>query len=107
MLYGLVHSASYLWFAEQFFIARDYEVYRIDHSSIKKDFDQLAEQRRHESHTLCPSDPSFLTHSMGGTILRAIKSIHPDFSILWVVMLGPPNHGSEIVYEWGNWKLFA
>jgi len=36
---------------------------------------------------------------MDGTILRVIKSIHPDFSILQVVMFGPPNHGSEIVYD--------
>ena len=43
---------------------------------------------------------------MGGIILRVIKSTHPDFSVARVVMLGPPNHGSEIVDEWGDWKLF-
>ena len=107
MLRGLVHSASCLWIAEQFFIARDYEVYRIDHPSIEKDLDQLAEQIRHESQTLCRSDPSFLTYSMGGTVLRVIKSTHPDFAVARVVMLGPPNHGLEIVDEWGDWKLFV
>ena len=44
---------------------------------------------------------------MGGIILRVIKSTHPDFAVARVVMLGPPNHGSEIVDEWGDWKLFV
>ena len=83
-------------------MARDYEVYRIDHPSIEKDLDQLAEQIRHESQTLCRSDPSFLTYSMGGTVLRVIKSTHPDFVVARVVMLGPPNHEPEIVDELGG-----
>ena len=44
---------------------------------------------------------------MGEIILRVIKSTHPDFAVARVVMLGPPNHGSEIVDEWGDWKLFV
>ena len=44
---------------------------------------------------------------MGGIILRVIKSTHPDFAVARVVMLGPPNHGSEILHEWGDWKLFV
>ena len=43
----------------------------------------------------------------GWIILRVIKSTHPDFAVARVVMLGPPNHGSEIVDEWGDWKLFV
>ena len=43
-----------------------------------------------------------LTYSMGGTVLRVIKSTHPDFAVARVVMLGPPNHESEIVDELGG-----
>lgn len=107
MLHGLGHSASSLWFAERFFRANDYQVYRLDYPSTEKDLDHLAEQISHEAQALCPMAPNFLTHSMGGIIIRLIKSKHPDFKLFRVVMLGPPNHVSEIVDEWGDWKLFA
>ena len=96
-----------LWIAEQFFTAPDYEVHRLAYPSTKKDLDQLGEQIRREAQGLCSTTPNFLTHSMGGIILRVIKSTHPDFAVARVVMLGPPNDGSEIVDEWGDWKLFV
>ena len=98
---GAQHQYS-LWIAEQFFTARDYEVHRLAYPSTKKDLGQLGEQIRSEAQGLCPTTPNFLTHSMGGIILRVIKSTHPDFAVARVVMLGPPNHGSEIVDEWGG-----
>jgi triacylglycerol lipase len=107
MLHGLGRSTNTLWIAEQFFAARDYEVYRLAYPSTKKDLDQLGEQIRKEAQGLCPTTPNFLTNSMGGIILRVIKSTHPDFAVARVVMLGPPNHSSEIVDEWGDWKLFV
>lgn len=72
----------------------------------KKDLHQLGEQIKREAQGLCSTTPNFLTHSMGGIILRVIKSTHPDFAAARVVMLGLPNHGSEIVDEWWDWKLF-
>ena len=89
MLHGLGRSANSLWIAEQFFTARDYEVHRLDYPSTKKDLDQLGEQIRSEAQGLCSTTPNFLTHSMGGIILRVIKSTHPDFAVARVVMLGP------------------
>ena len=107
MLHGLGRSANSLWIAEQFFTAHDYEVHRLAYPSTKKDLGELDEQIRSEAQGLCPTTPNFLTHSRGGIILRVIKTTHPDFAVARVVMLGPPNHGSEIVDEWGDWKLFV
>ena len=107
MLQGSGSSANSLWSAEQFFTTRDYEVYRLAYPSTKKALGQLVEQIRKEAQGLCPTTPNFLTHSMGGIILRVIKSTHPDFAVARFVMLGPPNHGSEIVDEWGDRKLFV
>ena len=81
MLHGLGRSTNTLWTAEQFFAARDYEVYRLAYPSTKKDLDQLGEQIRKEAQGLCPTTPNFLTNSMGGIILRVIKSTHPDFAV--------------------------
>ena len=107
MLQGSGSSANSLWSAEQFFTTRDYEVYRLAYPSTKKALGQLVEQIRKEAQGLCPTTPNFLTHSMGGIILRVIKSTHPDFAVARFLMLGPPNHGSEIVDEWGDRKLFV
>ena len=41
MLHGLGRSTNTLWTAEQFFAARDYQVYRLAYPSTKKDLDQL------------------------------------------------------------------
>lgn len=107
MVHGLGRSANSLWIAEQFFHARGYHVHRLEYPSTKKNFDRLAAQVKEDAENLCPSAPNFLTHSMGGIVLRIIKSRHPDFKVARVVMLGPPNHGSEIVDEWGDWSFFA
>lgn len=107
MLHGLGRSANSLRIAEQFFTALDYEVHRLAYPSTKKDLGQLGEQIRKKAKGLCSITPNFLKHSMGGIILRVITSTHPDFAVARVVMLGPPNHGSEIVNELGDWKLFV
>ena len=43
---------------------------------------------------------------MGGIILRQIQAITPLPYVGRVVMLGPPNQGSEIVDKMGNMKVF-
>jgi pimeloyl-ACP methyl ester carboxylesterase len=48
----------------------------------------------------------FVTHSLGGILVRSYFKRHPLTRLGRVVMLGPPNQGSEVVDELGSWWMF-
>lgn len=47
-----------------------------------------------------------VTHSLGGIIVRDYLSRHKVKELGRVVMLAPPNQGSEVVDRIGHWKTF-
>ena len=50
---------------------------------------------------------NFVTHSLGGIILRRMETMSGAPRIGRVVMIAPPNQGSEVVDSLKDWKLFA
>jgi pimeloyl-ACP methyl ester carboxylesterase len=48
----------------------------------------------------------FVTHSLGGILVRQYLSAHAPPDIGRVVMLSPPNGGSEVADHLGSWRLY-
>jgi triacylglycerol esterase/lipase EstA (alpha/beta hydrolase family) len=85
-----------------------YSVDNCDYPSTRMSVEQIAEyvfsksiNIGHESEKI-----HFVTHSLGGIVLRYILSRQKVNQLGHVVMLAPPNQGSEVVDKLKHWGVF-
>ena len=109
LLHGLARTSRSMRPLEDKLISQGYTVVNIDYPSRKHPVTQLSRTVRATitRHLMSPAEPfHVVTHSMGGIILRHIQRTNPLVTLERVVMLSPPNQGSEVVDKLGAWKLF-
>lgn len=85
-----------------------YEVLNISYPSRKFRIEDLASQVRERVLAQVPEERRvhFVTHSLGGILVRYLQQEAPLPNVGRLVMLSPPNHGSEVVDALGGWRLF-
>lgn len=108
LLHGLGRTALSMAMIEHHLIRSGYAVVNIDYASTQQPISAVADGAVAEAVSRCKRKEydriHFVTHSLGAIVVRSYLQTHPLPAGSRVVMLAPPNQGSEVA-DWAQQKF--
>jgi triacylglycerol lipase len=110
LLHGLARSSDSMARMASALEQVGYRVCNVSYPSRKHSIEVLAADFIAPAVRACLSSETdtvhFVTHSLGGVVVRQLAKSETELKIGRVVMLSPPNRGSEVVDRLGELSLF-
>lgn len=99
LLHGLARTDRSMGKLEKALEREQYHVINVSYASTRHGIEQLAETAIGPALAECPTGNrvNFVTHSLGGILVRQYLRRHEIPNLGRVVMLGPPNKGTEVI----------